>query len=183
MESPYVYYCVFTYDTRGGEETRTTYGNGCSWSDLCIKFDREGPPCPASNVIHFKTISRLGPKLFAVSFDTFKVFYHANGQWHQYQSARNVRLFSLQDLMKFLINDDDDTDEDLSQEDNDGKDRDEDEPSRQANDSHTQNDSRHHINQAILYYCLFWILPIVHLHTYYSTTTIYSLTNRHLFME
>ncbi|CAF3025823.1 unnamed protein product [Rotaria sp. Silwood2] len=136
------------------------------WLNLCIEFHRQGPPCPVSNVIHFKTISTLGPKLFAVSLDTLQVFYHENDQWHQYQSARNIQIGILIDLMKAFSNDHDYTDDDLSREDNGGEDRDEDGQDQQAKDSHANNDLKYQINQAILYYCLFQMLVSIHLHIY-----------------
>jgi hypothetical protein len=41
---------------------------------VCIH--RHGPACPAINVLHFKAISPVGPKLFVISLDTLNVFYH-----------------------------------------------------------------------------------------------------------
>lgn len=155
------YCCMFTYENRS-EITCTALGLVYSWSNLCVEYNRIGPQCPTSNAVHFKTISTLGPKLFAVSIDTLKVFYHENSQWHQYESARNVRLGTLKELMRFFNNDDDNEDDDLSQKDNQGKDLDKSEYSRQVKDSHSTNDFQYQINQAILYHLLYQMMgPIL----------------------
>jgi hypothetical protein len=142
---------IFTYDSiRDWEVTRTAWGIKRSWADLCTEFDRQGPPCPAKDAVHFKRTSIVGPELFAISCDALKVFYHDEGEWHQYQSAREIRLGTRDELMEFFLNDDDDDNEDWSQEDNDGKDRDDDEPSRESKETHSNNDSKYPINRTIL---------------------------------
>jgi hypothetical protein len=157
---------MFTYDRHEDlVVTRTALGIVYSWAELSIEFDRQGPACPAINVLHFKTISPLGPKLFAVSLDTLNVFYHHDDQWHQYRTARNVRLGTLDDLMKFFNNDDDNDDEDLSHEDNDGKDKD-DYPGRQVKDSTSNNYSKYQINHAIVYNLLLQFFLFIRLQYY-----------------
>jgi hypothetical protein len=159
--------CVFTYESdRDWGVTRTALGIACSWAILCNEFHRQGPPCPATNVIHFRTISILGPKLFAVNLNNLKVFYHDGSQWHQYQSARNVRLGTLEDFMEFFYEGDNNND-DWSQEDNGGKDRDDDdEPGRQAKDLHSYNNSTYQMNQSILYYSLLRMFLFIQLQIY-----------------
>jgi len=158
--------CAFTYDSdRDWGVTRTALGIACSWVDLCIEFYRQGPPCPVKNVIHFKTISKVGPKLFAVKLDNLKVFYHDGFQWHQYQSARNVRLGKLEDFTEFFYDDHDNNNDDWSQQDHDGKDRD-DEPGRQVKDLSLTDNSTHRINQAILHYCLLQMLLFIQIQIY-----------------
>jgi hypothetical protein len=157
---------MFTYDSAQDlGVTRTAIGILHSWAELSVEFDRQGPACPAINVLHFKTISPLGPKLFAVSLDTFNVFYHLDDQWHQYQSARNVRLGTLEDLIKFFNNDDDNDNEDSSHEDNDGNDQD-DYHSRQVKDSTSNNYSKYQINHALVYNLLLQMFLFIRLQFY-----------------
>ena len=157
--------CAFTYDIYGWGtlHTRTAVGVVCDWPDLRNIFSRQGPPCQAINARHFRTISKLGPKLFAISLANLKVFYHDGYQWRQYRTARHVRLGTLEDFTELLHDEDNtDNDEDWSQDDNDGKDRDDD-PGRQSKDSTSTNNSTYQINQAILYYCLLRMLLILEL--------------------
>ncbi|CAF3430654.1 unnamed protein product [Rotaria sp. Silwood2] len=115
MKLSYRYCCMFTYDPyRDPEVPCTAIGVMNSWPSLCIECDRQGSSCPAKRAVHFKMISPRGPQLFAVSLDTLKVFYHDEGQWHQYQSARNVQLGTLEELMVFFNNDNDNNNANLS---------------------------------------------------------------------
>ena len=157
--------CVFTYESiQDWEVTRTAVGVACSWPDLQNRFARQGPPCPVTNGLHFRTISRLGPKLFAVDLFNLGVFYHDGYRWHQYQSARDVRFGKLEDFKTLVDGGDDDTDhnEDQSQEDNNGKDRDDD-LGRQTKDSSLKNHSTCQLDRNIVYFCLLQIVLIIQL--------------------
>lgn len=160
--------CEFTYDRFGywGMTHKcTAVGVVCTWPELRKTFSRQGSSCPALNALHFRTISKLGPKLFAVSLANLKVFYNDGYRWHQYRTARQVRLGMLKDFTELLLNDnDDDGDgkEDWSEDESDGKDPDDD-LGRQAKDLSSKNDSIYEINPAILYFCLLRILLIIEL--------------------
>jgi hypothetical protein len=161
--------CAFTYESdRDFGVTRTALGIARSWPDQCNEFFRQGPPCPATNVIHFRTISLLGPKLFAISLDNLKVFYHDGYEWHQYESARNVRLGKLKDFREFFYDEDheDPNNDDLSHPDNDGNDRDDDNLGRQVKDSYLIDNSAYQMNQAIVYYCLLKMIVFIRIQIY-----------------
>jgi hypothetical protein len=160
--------CAFTYESdRDYGVTRTALGIACSWPDLRKEFFRQGPPCPGRNVLHLRTISIVGPKLFAVNLDNLSVFYNDGYQWHQYESARNVRFGKLKDFREFFYDLDDDTNnDDWSQQDNDGKDQDDDQPGQEVKDFHLIDNSTYRINQAILYYCLLRMLLFIQSQVY-----------------
>ncbi|CAF1555602.1 unnamed protein product, partial [Adineta steineri] len=132
-------WCVFTYNSNLGV-ARTILGVFDLWSNLCMEFNRNGPSCPVRNAVHFRRVSLVGPELFAVCLDTLQIFCHDQDQWHQYQSARNIRFGRSQQLLPFLDNSVDDEDhENLSQEANDEEDQ-HDEPSREAEDLSSNSD-------------------------------------------
>jgi hypothetical protein len=160
--------CAFTYESdRDWGVTRTALGIARAWPDLRKEFFRQGPPCPGRNVLHLRTISIVGPKLFAVNLNNLKVFYHDGYQWHQYESARNVRFGKLKDFREFFYDfDADANDDDWSQEDNNGKDQDDDEIGREVKDLYLINNSTNKINQAIVYYCLLRMLLFIQLQVY-----------------
>ncbi len=65
--------CAFMYESyQDANVTHNVLGIACSWPSLCNEFYRQGPPCPGRNIIHFKTISQVGPKLFAADLDNLK---------------------------------------------------------------------------------------------------------------
>ncbi|CAF1093266.1 unnamed protein product [Adineta steineri] len=129
------YWCAFTDNSNFGV-ARTILGV----FDLCMEFNRNGPSCPVRNAVHFKRVGLVGPELFAVCLDTLQIFYHDEDQWHQYQSARNIRFGRSQQLLQFLDNSVDDEDhENLSQEANDEQDQ-HDELSEEAEDLSSNSD-------------------------------------------
>ncbi|CAF1538367.1 unnamed protein product [Adineta steineri] len=126
-------WCALTYNSNLGV-ARTILGVFDLWSNLCMEFNRNGPSCPVRNAVHFRRVSLVGPELFAVCLDTLQVFHHYEDQWHQYQSARNIRFGRSQQLLQFLDNSvDDDDHENLSQEASD-------ELSREAEDLSSDSD-------------------------------------------
>ena len=81
--------CEFLYISRIDSMPKRVLGIEQSWEELKRDMGREGPGCP--DAIYFKTISAQGPQLFAVvNGDT--VFYHDNGQWHQYITACDIKF-------------------------------------------------------------------------------------------
>ncbi|CAF1315969.1 unnamed protein product [Adineta steineri] len=143
-------WCAFTYNSNLGV-ARTILGVFDLWSNLCMEFNRNGPSCPVRNAVHFRRVSLVGPELFAVCLDTLQVFHNYEDQWHQYQSARNIRFGRPIQLFPFLHNSaNDDDHEGLSQEANDEEDP-HDEPSREAEDLSSNSDLFHsQINRMIV---------------------------------
>ncbi|CAF0980656.1 unnamed protein product [Adineta ricciae] len=151
--------CAFIYDKDG--ITRTAVGIRSSWEDLRYEFSRQGSSCPVENAIHYRTISTTGPKLFAVSPDLLRVFYHRASGWHQYRTARWVHRDTLLQLLLHLNRHDDDDDEEPSQEDNNGQDR-KDSYGQQSKSLTPLNDlNAMHINLQMLYYCLLHMIRFV----------------------
>lgn len=160
--------CEFTYDSvRDWGVTRTARGVECSWTDLSRKFFLQGPQCSAIDARHFRTISVLGPKLFAASLANFQIFYHDGHQWHQYESARGVRFGGLKDF-RDSFHDDDTDDYDFSQQESDENNRDNDggDHGQQAKDSGSSGNSTNQVDPAILHYYVLRILLLVRLHIY-----------------
>lgn len=80
--------CTFTYTSAKTLSLITTSGIEKPWSDVRLEFDLQGPGLPGAR--YFKKISVDGPFIFAITPDQ-KVWYCDDSQWHQYQTAKDIR--------------------------------------------------------------------------------------------
>ncbi|CAF0799958.1 unnamed protein product [Didymodactylos carnosus] len=80
--------CSFTYISKQGHQQRRATGIERTWEDLKSECGRTGDGCP--NAKHYLRIGKVGPELFTVTKDEL-VFYHDDGQWHQYITAKNIK--------------------------------------------------------------------------------------------
>ncbi len=80
--------CQFSYISLKTRLLTTAVGIERSWDHLKQEFDRSGPGIPGAT--YYKTISLLGPQLFAV-LNEKQVFYHDGGQWYPYNTAHDIK--------------------------------------------------------------------------------------------
>ena len=81
--------CQFTFVSRT-DTIRTVLGVEQSWDVLCERLHRTGSCLPGGT--HFFPVSVEGPELFAVDThdDQIRVYYHDEGGWHPYITARDI---------------------------------------------------------------------------------------------
>lgn len=87
--------CEFTYVRKKDDTEITAKGVEQAWDVLCVALSREGPGL--SDGTHYFTISVEGPELFAVDASGTGVYYHHDGQWHRYITARGLEFDTIDD--------------------------------------------------------------------------------------